>query len=117
MQELANRYGELYLSVVYCNITFSRSSWFCRRTKFMAILYDLKTGYPDINLVPRERLIEITADVLRSGRGWQYGGDLQGTLATRIPQAAFLTEASGVSVTPDDVMITAGALTAIDIIC
>jgi 2-aminoadipate transaminase len=83
----------------------------------MAILYDLKTGYPDINLVPRERLIEITAQVLRSGRGWQYGGDLQGTLATRIPQAAFLTEASGVPVTTDEVMITAGALTAIDIIC
>jgi 2-aminoadipate transaminase len=83
----------------------------------MAILYDLKTGYPDINLVPRERLSEITAEVLRSGRGWQYGGDLQGTLRTREPQASFIAESSGVPVTPDDVMITSGALTAIDIIC
>ena len=46
-------------------------------------VYDLKTGYPDINLVPRQRISEITAEVLGSGRGWQYGGDLQGTLATR----------------------------------
>lgn len=83
----------------------------------MAILYDLKTGYPDIKLVPRERLSEITAEVLRSGRGWQYGGDLQGTLATREPQASFIAEASGAPVTPEEIMITAGALTAIDIIC
>lgn len=83
----------------------------------MSIQYDLKTGYPDINLVPRERLSEITAEVLRSGRGWQYGGDLQGTLRTREPMAQFVSEASGTSVTPDEVMITAGALTAIDIIC
>src|SRR3954451_15445248 len=80
-------------------------------------VYDLKTGYPDINLVPRERISEITAEVLRSGRGWQYGGDLQGTLATREPLARFISEVSGVSVTPDEIMITGGALTAIDILC
>ena len=80
-------------------------------------VYDLKTGYPDINLVPRQRISEITAEVMRSGRGWQYGGDLQGTLATREPIAQFVSEASGVPVTTDEVMITGGALTAIDILC
>jgi DNA-binding transcriptional MocR family regulator len=80
-------------------------------------VYDLKTGYPDINLVPRERISEITAEVLRSGRGWQYGGDLQGTLPTRQPLAQFVSQASGVPVTPEEVMITGGALTAIDIAC
>ena len=80
-------------------------------------VYDLKTGYPDINLVPRQRISEITAEIMRSGRGWQYGGDLQGTLATREPLARFISEASGVPVTPDEVMITGGALTAIDILC
>src|SRR5690349_11766703 len=97
-------------------ITFLRRFWICERA-FMAILYDLKTGYPYIISVPRERLSETTAEVLHSGRGWQYGGDLQGTLRTREPMAQFISEASGTPVTPDDVMITSGALTAIDIIC
>ncbi|MBI1256525.1 MAG: aminotransferase class I/II-fold pyridoxal phosphate-dependent enzyme [Chloroflexi bacterium] len=83
----------------------------------MTPVYDLKTGYPDINLVPRQRISEITAEIMRSGRGWQYGGDLQGTLATREPLARFISQASGVPVTPDEVMITGGALTAIDILC
>src|SRR5450432_1220387 len=83
----------------------------------MTILYDLKTGYPDMKLVPRQRLGEITAEVLRSGRGWQYGGDLLGIRVAREQIARWLSEVSRVSVTPDELMITGGALTAIDIVC
>jgi DNA-binding transcriptional MocR family regulator len=83
----------------------------------MTILYDLKTGYPTASLVPRERLSVIVGEVLRSGRGWQYGGDLQGILPAREQIARFLSEASEVSVTPAELMITGGALNAIDIVC
>ncbi|MFN8560883.1 MAG: PLP-dependent aminotransferase family protein [Anaerolineae bacterium] len=83
----------------------------------MAALYDLKTGYPGMELVPRARLGEITAQVLGSGRGWQYGGDLRGILAIREQIARFLTETSTISVTPDDLMMTGGAIAATDLIC
>lgn len=81
------------------------------------ILYDLKVGYPNIELVPRDRLSEIQAEVLRSGRGWQYGGDLQGSYATREQIAQFLTDTSGIPVTPGELMMTNGAIVATDLIC
>ncbi len=83
----------------------------------MTILYDLKTGYPGIDLVPRERLSALAAEVLGSGRGWQYGGDLLGILAIREQIARFLSEVSGVPVAPDEVMMTNGAIAATDLIC
>src|SRR5579871_381542 len=82
----------------------------------MAAVYDLKTGYPSMQLVPRERLSTITAEVLAAGRGWQYGGDLQGIMPAREQIGHFLSEASGQQVTPANLMITGGALTAIDIV-
>ncbi|HVU13283.1 MAG TPA: PLP-dependent aminotransferase family protein [Phototrophicaceae bacterium] len=82
----------------------------------MAAVYDLKTGYPNMQLVPRERLSAITADVLAAGKGWQYGGDLLGLLSAREQIADFLSDASGQIVAPNELMITAGALTAIDIV-
>ena len=83
----------------------------------MTILYDLKLGYPDMQVAPRQRIAEITAEVLNAGRGWQYGGDLQGILPYREQIARFLTDASGVPVTPGELMGTSGALSAIDIVC
>jgi 2-aminoadipate transaminase len=83
----------------------------------MTIQYNLKAGYPNGQLVPRERLSQITAEVLRSGRGWQYGGDLMGSFALREQMAQFLGAQSGTGITPNDLMITSGALTGIDILC
>jgi DNA-binding transcriptional MocR family regulator len=83
----------------------------------MTHLFDLKTGYPDQKVVPLERFAEISAEVLCSGRGWQYGGDLQGILPLREQIARFLTTYSGVSVTPDELIATNGALNAIDLVC
>lgn len=83
----------------------------------MTILYDLKLGYPDMQAAPLKRIGEISAGVLHSGRGWQYGGDLQGILSYREQIARFLTEASGVPVATDELMGTGGALNAVDIVC
>ncbi len=83
----------------------------------MTILYDLKLGYPDMQVAPRQRIGEIAAEVLNAGRGWQYGGDLQGILPYREQVARFLSDASGTQVTPAELMGTSGALTAIDIVC
>lgn len=83
----------------------------------MTPLFDLKTGYPDQQVVPRERLAQISAEVLRSGRGWQYGGDLQGILPLREQLAHFLSDFGGTSVTPDELIATNGALNAIDLVC
>lgn len=80
-------------------------------------LYDLKTGYPAMEIVPRDRLSELTAQVLGSGRGWQYGGDLRGILAVREQIARFLSETSPVTVTPDELMMTGGAIAATDLVC
>ncbi len=83
----------------------------------MPIAYDFKTGYPPADLIPRERLSAITARIIESGRGWQYGGDLQGKLPIREQVAHFLSDLSGVPVLPDQLMITNGALAGIDIAC
>lgn len=83
----------------------------------MTILYDLKLGYPDMQAAPLKRIGEISAEVLHSGRGWQYGGDLQGILPYREQIARFLTEASGIPVATNELMGTGGALSAVDIVC
>ena len=83
----------------------------------MPIVYDFKTGYPPVDLIPRERLSAITARIIESGRGWQYGGDLQGKLPYRQQVARFLSDLYGVGVTPDQLLITPGALAGIDIAC
>ncbi len=67
----------------------------------MQILYDLKTGYPGIELAPRQRFGELAAEVLGSGRGWQYGGDLRGIRPIREQIAQFVSRTCGVPVTPE----------------
>lgn len=83
----------------------------------MSIAYDFKTGYPPLELIPREHLSAITARIIESGRGWQYGGELQGKLPIRQQVARFLTDLYGIDVLPDQLMITTGALAGIDIAC
>ncbi len=83
----------------------------------MPIVYDFKTGYPPVDLIPREQLSAITANIIESGRGWQYGGELQGKLPIREQVARFLSDLSGIAVPPDQLMITNGTLAGIDIAC
>jgi DNA-binding transcriptional MocR family regulator len=83
----------------------------------MSLTYDLKTGYPDLALVPRGRLLEHIGALFDAERGMQYGGSLQGIPATRDPLAAWLTRTMGAAVTPDQLMIVPGTLFAIDMIC
>ncbi len=83
----------------------------------MTIQYNLKAGYPNGQLVPRQRLIEVTAEVLSAGRGWQYGGDLMGSRVLREQLAGFLSARSGAAITSNELMLSSGALTAIDILC
>ncbi len=83
----------------------------------MPTVYDFKTGYPPLELIPRERLSAITARIIELGRGWQYGGALQGKLPIREQVAHFLSDLSGIDVPPDQLMITNGALAGIDIAC
>ncbi|MDZ4765419.1 MAG: PLP-dependent aminotransferase family protein [Chloroflexota bacterium] len=83
----------------------------------MSIKYDLKTGYPDLSLVPRGRLLEHIGALFDAERGMQYGGSLQGVLQTRDPIAGWLTRTMGAAVTPDQLIIIPGTLFAIDLIC
>lgn len=83
----------------------------------MTTTYDLKTGYPDLSLVPRGRLLEHIGTIFESGRGMQYGGSLQGVIETRTPIANWLTRSMGATVSPDELMIIPGALFGIDMIC
>lgn len=82
----------------------------------MTIQYDFKTGYPDLSIVPRERLSALASDVITSGRGLQYGGDLHGIVHVREQIAAYLHGVTGANISADDLMITTGALTGIDIV-
>jgi DNA-binding transcriptional MocR family regulator len=81
------------------------------------IQYDLRTGYPDLSIVPKERLSQIAAQVIQSGRGLQYGSDLQGILPVRERVAGFLTGMYSTSIEPDELMITSGTLAGIDVVC
>lgn len=83
----------------------------------MTLRYDLNTGYPDLSLVPRGRLLEHLEGVFESGRGMQYTGSLQGVASVREPVADFLTRALGASVPPDELMIIPGTLYGIDLVC
>lgn len=80
-------------------------------------VYDLKTGYPDLALVPRERLSQITRDVLMQGRGLQYAGDAGGSVRARTQIARFLTDAYAMPVDPQQLIVTTGALQSIEITC
>lgn len=83
----------------------------------MALRYDLNTGYPDLSLVPRGRLLEHLEGVFEAGRGMQYTGSLQGVASVREPVADFLTRSLGVPVPPDELMIIPGTLYGIDLVC
>ena len=83
----------------------------------MSLKYDLNTGYPDLSLVPRGRLLEHLDGIFDAGRGMQYTGSLQGVASVREPVADFLTRSLGVPVPPDELMIIPGTLYGIDLVC
>lgn len=79
--------------------------------------YDLKTGYPSLETVPKQRLQEIASQIILSGEGLQYGGDLLGIYSAREQIAHLLTDLYTLSVQPNELMLTSGALAAIDVAC
>ncbi|MBK8025719.1 MAG: PLP-dependent aminotransferase family protein [Chloroflexi bacterium] len=83
----------------------------------MSFRLDLKTGYPNVGIAPLGRLSTIAAEVVASGRGFQYGGDLQGHGEAREQIARFLSAEMKVPAAAEQLMLTTGALTAIDIVC
>ncbi|MFN8530464.1 MAG: PLP-dependent aminotransferase family protein [Anaerolineae bacterium] len=80
-------------------------------------VYDLKTGYPDLSLVPRERLSQFAQAILMQGTGLQYAGDAAGTAHARAQIAQFLTGIYHLAVDPSQIIVTTGALQSIDITC
>ncbi|MBL8134480.1 MAG: PLP-dependent aminotransferase family protein [Anaerolineae bacterium] len=83
----------------------------------MSYRLDLKTGYPSTTIAPLDRLSAIASEVIASGRGFQYGGDLRGHEGARAQIARYLTEVMHMPAESSHLMLTTGALTAIDIVC
>jgi 2-aminoadipate transaminase len=81
------------------------------------INYDLNLGYPDLAVVPKELLADLTRELVCSNRGLQYGGDLRGVQPVREAVSGFLSEHTGDAIQPSELMITVGSLQAIDIAC
>jgi 2-aminoadipate transaminase len=79
--------------------------------------YDLNLGYPDLDVVPKELLADLTREIVCSNRGLQYGGDLRGVLPVREAVSGFLAGTTGDPVQPSELMITCGSLQGIDIAC
>lgn len=85
-----------------------------------AFEYDLRTGWPNVSLIPVGDLGEIAADVITSRRGIQYTTNmLQGKETAREELARMIRAhlQHEMTVSPDDLMLTTGALTGIDITC
>ncbi|MDX2162656.1 MAG: PLP-dependent aminotransferase family protein [bacterium] len=81
------------------------------------ILYDFKTGYPNLELVPRQRLHDLAALILERGHSLQYAGDLAGTMRAREQIAALIAHLYDRPVNALEVMVTTGALHSIDVTC
>ncbi len=79
--------------------------------------YDLNLGYPDLAVVPKELLADLTREIVCSNRGLQYGGDLRGVSFAREAVSRFLSDRTGDPVQPSELMITCGSLQGIDIAC
>jgi len=82
------------------------------------IQYDLKTGYPDTAaLVPHEKLAASAQQLILSDAATQYAGDLFGPISAREQIAQFLTNNTTQAAQPDQLVLTAGAIAATDIVC
>ncbi len=71
----------------------------------------LNDGFPDVRLAPVEDLISSIRSLARlplNKKYLTYGG-AQGTLFLREALAVFLTDTRGLSITPDNILITRGA--------
>lgn len=82
-----------------------------------AIQYDLKTGYPHLDVVPREQLSQIAAELFQRDRPLQYVGDMRGDTWTREQVGHLLTETTTQTITVPDLQITAGAISSTDQVC
>ena len=81
------------------------------------IQYDLKTGFPDLNLIPRGQLSEIMMDLLQRDAPVQYAADSVGEPYAEEQIAAWLSGQTGQSVTRNNLQLTTGAIPTIDQTC
>jgi 2-aminoadipate transaminase len=80
--------------------------------------YDFRTGYPDTTqLIPQGDLIDITNQLLRTRQATQYAGDVRGLPASRVQLARFVSDLSDQTCQPDELIITNGAIHAVDLVC
>lgn len=82
-----------------------------------AIQYDLNTGYPDLDLVPRNTLSELAQELFTRDRPLQYVGDMRGDRWTREQVAAWLSTQTAQPLTLQELQITGGAISATDQVC
>jgi GntR family transcriptional regulator/MocR family aminotransferase len=71
----------------------------------------LNDGFPDVRLAPIEDLVRRIRSLSRMSANKKYlmYGNAQGTLFLRETLAAFLCDTRGLSITPDNILITKGA--------
>lgn len=81
------------------------------------IRYDLRTGFPDLAVVPKDDLGTIAQNIIAEGRGLQYAGDMQGIPEAREQVAAFVSRYIDTNIHMDNLMISSGALWGIDATC
>ncbi|MCJ7625727.1 MAG: PLP-dependent aminotransferase family protein [Anaerolineaceae bacterium] len=79
---------------------------------------DLGMGNPDISLLPIDLLSQAADKYFSAGdaRSLQYGAE-QGNVYFRLAMANFLTKTYGAHVNPDRLFVTAGASSALDLLC
>src|SRR5450755_177214 len=79
--------------------------------------YDLNTGYPELTIIPKETLALLASELMLSNRGLQYAGDLRGIEFARQEVTKFVSQHTGDPVSISELMITAGSVQGIDIVC
>ncbi len=79
--------------------------------------YDLKTGYPPTEIIPRAVLADVAAQVFQKDAALQYADSQNGDPWTRRQIAAWLTANTTATVTAADLHLTAGAIPGIDLAC
>ncbi|MEM6284571.1 MAG: PLP-dependent aminotransferase family protein [Chloroflexota bacterium] len=76
--------------------------------------YDLRSGYPHMDLIQRDLLTNIMADLMQRDVALQYTFDRAGDPWSREQLAAWMNTQQETPVLPDELHITAGAIPAID---
>lgn len=81
------------------------------------VLYDFKTGYPDLSLIPRERIDQFMHAIMLHSDALQYAGELPGTMRARTQIARLVAELYGMPTSVEEVIVTTGALSSADTTC